>query len=108
PGEFQDREGKGFEAALDAREPSIVGRTVELRGRRKNNEEFPLELSLSAIDLAGELQFIGSIRDQTERQRMRAMLAQSEKLASIGFFSAGGAAEIQHPPASLATNGPRL
>ena len=54
-------------------------------GLRKDGETFPLELSLNAIELAGELQFIGSIRDQTERQRMCAMPARSEKLASIGL-----------------------
>ncbi|MHC5538877.1 PAS domain-containing sensor histidine kinase [Singulisphaera rosea] len=86
------------------RQSAIVGRTVELLGRRKSGEDFPLELSLSATELAGELQFIGSIRDQTERQRMRAMLAQSEKLASIGLLSAGVAHEINNPLAYVANN----
>jgi two-component system NtrC family sensor kinase len=84
--------------------PRIVGKTVEVRGRRKNGEEFPLELSLSAVHLAGELQYIGSIRDQTERHRMRAMLAQSEKLASIGLLSAGVAHEINNPLAYVGNN----
>ena len=84
--------------------PRIVGTTVELSGRRASGEEFPLELSLSAVDLAGELQYIGSIRDQTERQRMRAMLAQTDKLASIGLLSAGVAHEINNPLAYVGNN----
>ena len=52
----------------------IVGKTVELTGRKQDGSEFPLELSLSAVERNGEPQYIGSIRDQTERQRMHAML----------------------------------
>jgi PAS domain S-box-containing protein len=104
PNEFGQISQNDFEHHLCTRVPSLVGRTVELGGRRKGGEEFPLELSLSAIDFAGDRQFIGSIRDQTERQRMRAMLAQSERLASIGLLSAGVAHEINNPLAYVANN----
>jgi PAS domain S-box-containing protein len=97
-------EGRSFEADVRDLRPGFVGQTVELVGRRKNGEEFPLELSLSAVDLDGDVQFIGSIRDQTERHRMRAMLAQSERLASIGLLSAGVAHEINNPLAYVANN----
>ncbi len=92
------RPGQRFDDAV------LVGKTVETAGRRKGGEEFPLELSLSAVEVEGDLQFIGSVRDQTERQRMRAMLIQSEKLASIGLLSAGVAHEINNPLAYVANN----
>ena len=82
----------------------IVGKTVELTGRRQDGTEFPLELSLSAVEMNGRPQYIGSIRDQTERQRMRAMIERTDKLASIGLLSAGVAHEINNPLAYVLNN----
>jgi two-component system NtrC family sensor kinase len=42
--------------------------------------------------------------DMTERNRMRAMVAQTEKLASIGLLSAGIAHEINNPLAYVGNN----
>ncbi len=104
PDEFRPRHDAGFRRYVTTRLGRLVGQTIELRGRRKDGREFPLELSLSAIDLGDEVQLLGAIRDLTERNRMRAMVAQTEKLASIGLLSAGVAHEINNPLAYVANN----
>ncbi len=101
---FHEAHERGFQRFVATREAHIVGRSVELRGRRKDGTEFPLELSLSALDLGDELQFLGAIRDLTERNRLRAMMVQTEKLASIGQLSAGVAHEINNPLSYVANN----
>jgi PAS domain S-box-containing protein len=104
PRDARDERPPGGGEALGPFDARLVGKTVALQGRRKSGELFPLELSLSAADVAGDRQYIGSIRDQTERQRMQAMLVQQDKLASIGQLSAGVAHEINNPLAYVANN----
>lgn len=89
---------------MEQRDPRLIGRTIDLKGKKQGGEVFPLEISLSAVNLDGQWHCIGSIRDQTERQRMRAMIVQTEKLASIGLLSAGVAHEINNPLAYVANN----
>jgi PAS domain S-box-containing protein len=104
PPEFHDRHRTGLRRFVETREAHVVGQTVELRGLRKNGAQFPLELSLGAVEIAGKVQFVGAMRDLTERHRMRSAMVQSEKLASIGLLSAGVAHEINNPLAYVANN----
>jgi len=104
PEDLRDDLITGLQNYLREHDDCFVGHTLEMQGHRKDGSSFPLEISLSAIDVAGELQFLGAIRDLTERQRMRAMLTQSERLASIGLLSAGVAHEINNPLAFVANN----
>ena len=51
PEEYREAHRDAFRRYLETRQTRLVGRTVELRGRRNGGEAFPLEISLSAIDL---------------------------------------------------------
>ena len=58
PEEYHEGHCGGFQRYLETREARIIGRTVELRGRRKTGDTFPLEMSLSTIDLPEGLGFL--------------------------------------------------
>ncbi len=86
PPEFHAAHRDGFQRYLETREARVIGRMVELRGRRKSGDHFPLEMSLSAIDQPGGVGFLGAIRDLTDRVRLQGRIVQAEKLASLGLF----------------------
>ncbi|HIJ90788.1 MAG: PAS domain S-box protein [Desulfobulbaceae bacterium] len=46
----------------------VVGRQVELTAIRRNSEEFPVEISLSAIRIKGEWHAVGIVNDISERK----------------------------------------
>ena len=108
PPKYQAGHLHGFERFLTTRQPKIIGRPMEMHGLRKDGTEFPMEIALSIINLADgnsqALQFLGAIRDLTERNRFRLKLFQSDKLASIGLLSAGVAHEINNPLAFVGNN----
>ena len=68
PERFRDGHRRGFARYIATGESNVLGRTIELTGRRKDGSEFPLELSLSSWDRNGGLAFAGIIRDITHRK----------------------------------------
>ncbi len=58
---------------------SIIGSSRELRGLRSDGTTFPLELAVSASEIAGDQMFTGIIRDISERKAFEAELERNEK-----------------------------
>ncbi len=54
-----------------------LNKTIELQARRRNGEEFPVELSLSAIHFEDGWHALGIIRDITERQEVNRKLQEA-------------------------------
>lgn len=68
---------------------NALGKTLELMGRKRNGEEFTVELSLSVWRQEGRNAFVGILRDLSEQKRMektegQAKEALSKKIEEIG------------------------
>lgn len=69
-------------------ERHMIGRTAEMVGLRADGTEFPIEVTLEAIEVAGQPAFTAFIRDLTERRGLDARLA-------AGFGAARALAEAR-------------
>jgi PAS domain S-box-containing protein len=74
---------------LQTRVPSgLFGCTTELHMLRKDGSEFPCEMELTVVsmtdDPSGPIQFLATLRDLTEHNKLRSAAVQSDKLVSIG------------------------
>ncbi len=61
---------QGFDKFKATGQGNVVGRTIELTAIRKNGEEFPVELSVSSIQLEGLWHSVGIVRDVTQRKEL--------------------------------------
>jgi len=62
----------------------VLGKRLELSGLRADGTEFPIELTVTRVELPGPAQFTGYIRDITDRRRteeLRSRLLESERSA---------------------------
>jgi PAS domain S-box-containing protein len=79
PPSLRERHHEGLERYLTTGESRILGRRVEVTGMRADGSEFPVELTITRIDLPGPARFVGYLRDITERKESEAELLASRR-----------------------------
>ncbi len=87
PKRFHEAFRKAFTKFCRSGQGDAVGKIVELSALRKGGHEFPIELSLSSVQIRGEWHAVGILRDISERKRaeeeLKNALCEAEKLNDI-------------------------
>jgi PAS domain S-box-containing protein len=80
PDRFRTAHERGFARFLASGESHVIGKRVELAGRRKDGGEFPLEIALSTWSDGSDVFFTGVLRDVTERRKAEEAMRHSDAL----------------------------
>jgi PAS domain S-box-containing protein len=69
PPSLREAHRRGLARFLETGAPTILDRRLELTGMRRDGTEFPVELTITRIDLPGAPTFTGYLRDIGDRKR---------------------------------------
>jgi len=72
--------GAALSAVLETEDGAAVARTMELEALRRDGPEFPVQLSLSAVEIGGARHAVGVVRDVTESRQAQQALVQERAL----------------------------
>jgi len=97
PAKYHDQHEKGFRTFRKTGKGPAIGETLELSAIRKNGEEFPVALSLSAVKLKHKWNAIGIIRDISQQKEAEEKLEKLARVDSLtGCYSRGYGLELLH------------
>jgi PAS domain S-box-containing protein len=77
PPELRERHRRGLARYLETNEATLLDRRIEITGAHADGTTFPVELTITRIDLPGPPTFTGYLRDITDRKAAEAELKAS-------------------------------
>ena len=77
PPELRERHRRGLARYVATEQPVLLNRRLEITGMRADGTTFPLELTITRIDVPGPPTFTGYLRDITDRKAAESELRES-------------------------------
>ena len=74
PPQHREAHRRGLERFLTTGEGPVLNKVIEITALRKGGEEFPVELSISPLEVGGTYVFTAFLRDVTDRKRAQETL----------------------------------
>jgi len=74
PPRYREAHTQGLKRFLLAGEKTILNPRFEVAGLHRDGHEFPVELSITAVNMAGECEFNGFIRDITQQKESEELI----------------------------------
>ncbi len=95
PEAMRDAHRKGMARFMATGEGKVVNRPVQLNALHRDGHEFPVEMTISPLEVGGEWTFNAFIQDITERKATTDALAAGEaRFRALATQSPGGAYEV--------------
>ncbi len=83
PDPYQSEHDGYLESFVKTGEAKIIGSTREIEAKRKDGSLFPIELSVSEVELQNEKLFSGIIRDITKQKEAEAAIKEAMQFQSL-------------------------
>lgn len=83
PSPYREEHDEYLNQYLQTGVAKVIGIGRQVKGRRKDGSVFPLDLSVSRMELGGTQYFTGIVRDVTEHVNLIARLAQNAQVAQV-------------------------
>lgn len=80
PPSIRDLAHRGYKEFLISGQGNVIGKTLETTALRKSGEEFPVELSISAVKIKGQWNALGIVRDISERKKAE------EQIRTLAYY----------------------